>query len=302
MTKSPTPAPSRSQPHSVRGQDLLLTAGAVLAGPILLACARLILGNGPRQRLGVLLGIDGTPHPGLPQGGLRSVEELLGLVAAGAGLLLCFLSAIGLAASFLHTFLERWHPLTRQRPPCTLWHRLHSTSSLLSPAFMRRVAAAMFSAQITFLGTTGALPAPGTSADDVPSGTTSPLLTAEVPAEEEPSPAGADPPEAPSFRFPPQPHHTQEVAMTPLFQPSPPPEADRPGDTSLRRDAREAHRVTVRPGDTLWELVAEHLGPGTTAWEVAAEWPRWHEVNRETIGPDPNVLRPGTVLTIPGTP
>ncbi|EYR61827.1 peptidoglycan-binding protein, partial [Actinotalea ferrariae CF5-4] len=57
--------------------------------------------------------------------------------------------------------------------------------------------------------------------------------------------------------------------------------------------------TTVRPGDTLWDLAAEQLGTAATDAEVAAAWPRWHEANREVIGPDPDVLVPGQVLTVP---
>lgn len=57
--------------------------------------------------------------------------------------------------------------------------------------------------------------------------------------------------------------------------------------------------ATVRPGDTLWGLAADHLGTDATDADVAAAWPRWHEVNRTVIGADPDVLRPGQVLVVP---
>jgi hypothetical protein len=32
---------------------------------------------------------------------------------------------------------------------------------------------------------------------------------------------------------------------------------------------------------------------------VARTWPRWYAANRDAIGPDPDLLRPGTVLHPP---
>lgn len=62
---------------------------------------------------------------------------------------------------------------------------------------------------------------------------------------------------------------------------------------------RPAQTVTVQHGDSLWALAARGLGPGSTDAEVAAEWPRWYALNRTTIGPDPDLLVTGTVLTVP---
>ena len=56
--------------------------------------------------------------------------------------------------------------------------------------------------------------------------------------------------------------------------------------------------VTVRPGDTLWSITAAALR-STDDVRIAAAWPRLYEANAGTIGPDPSLLRPGQVLTIP---
>ena len=58
--------------------------------------------------------------------------------------------------------------------------------------------------------------------------------------------------------------------------------------------------VTVRRGDTLWDLAARHLGAGATDGEIAAEWPRWYAANREVVGADPDLLLPGQQLAPPG--
>ena len=48
----------------------------------------------------------------------------------------------------------------------------------------------------------------------------------------------------------------------------------------------------VRSGDTLSGIAAEFAIPGG--------WPALYAANRRVIGPDPNVIRPGTVLTLGG--
>ena len=60
-----------------------------------------------------------------------------------------------------------------------------------------------------------------------------------------------------------------------------------------------ARNVTVARGDSLWAIAARHLGPQATRRQVAHEWPRWYAANRKVIGPDPNLIRVGQVLTAP---
>ncbi len=57
--------------------------------------------------------------------------------------------------------------------------------------------------------------------------------------------------------------------------------------------------VTVRRGDTLWGIAADHLGPSASVGAIAHEWPRWYAVNRAVIGEDPDLIRPGTQLRPP---
>lgn len=60
-----------------------------------------------------------------------------------------------------------------------------------------------------------------------------------------------------------------------------------------------AGTVVVRAGDCLWDLAREHAGPAATDREVAALTTAWHQTNLTVIGSDPDLLRPGQVLTIP---
>ena len=69
-----------------------------------------------------------------------------------------------------------------------------------------------------------------------------------------------------------------------------------PGTASTASTAQ----ITVRPGDSLWKIAAAHLPAGATAADTAVAWPRLYETNRAVIGANPNVIRPGQVLTLPG--
>jgi LysM repeat protein len=51
---------------------------------------------------------------------------------------------------------------------------------------------------------------------------------------------------------------------------------------------------TVRAGDSLWSIAQQFYGDGN-------QWNTIYDANRQVIGPDPNNLRPGIVLTIPST-
>jgi LysM repeat protein len=57
--------------------------------------------------------------------------------------------------------------------------------------------------------------------------------------------------------------------------------------------AEPAATWTVRPGDTL-SAIATALG-------VRGGWQALYAANREAVGPDPDLIRPGTVLALPGT-
>ncbi len=60
--------------------------------------------------------------------------------------------------------------------------------------------------------------------------------------------------------------------------------------------AGRAGLVVVRHGDSLWSIAASRLGPGADAAAVAAASDRLYALNRGTIGPDPDLLRPGQRL------
>ncbi|TWP35109.1 LysM peptidoglycan-binding domain-containing protein [Leekyejoonella antrihumi] len=59
--------------------------------------------------------------------------------------------------------------------------------------------------------------------------------------------------------------------------------------------------VVVHRGDSLWSLVARHLGADADPAMIAQVWPSWYAANRAVIGADPNRLLPGEVLQVPDT-
>jgi nucleoid-associated protein YgaU len=85
------------------------------------------------------------------------------------------------------------------------------------------------------------------------------------------------------------------------------------GIVDLRRNQRVHGRTTdvgdpmgtpkpshyaVLPGDTLWDIAGKVLKTDDLR-AIARYWPRIHRENRDVIGADPNLLRPGQVLTLP---
>lgn len=63
------------------------------------------------------------------------------------------------------------------------------------------------------------------------------------------------------------------------------------------RGAMQSH-YTVMPGDTLWDIASQVLGTDDVR-AIARYWPAIHRENRDVVGADPNLIRPGMVLTLP---
>lgn len=78
--------------------------------------------------------------------------------------------------------------------------------------------------------------------------------------------------------------------------------SDRP-PTPLPARARNrpttAGEVTVRPGDTLWDLAAATLPHSATETEIDRRWRQIYQHNRSAIGADPDLIRPGQRLALP---
>ncbi|MCK9932070.1 LysM peptidoglycan-binding domain-containing protein [Frankia sp. Mgl5] len=128
-------------------------------------------------------------------------------------------------------------------------------------------------------------PAPSAPAPSAPS-TTAPAPAAAAPSASAPSGNGGGDPLVPSA-----PLGTGTPGTAPGASPGTPP--TNPG---------AAAEVVVLRGDSLWTIVARHLGPTATTDQIAAEWPRWWSANADVIGPDPDLLLPGQRLLPPPSP
>ncbi|MFK5689656.1 LysM peptidoglycan-binding domain-containing protein [Ornithinimicrobium sp. LYQ92] len=93
----------------------------------------------------------------------------------------------------------------------------------------------------------------------------------------------------------------------PGWTPTPPPPVVTPPDPGTvalvaaapRAAPESSDPVVVHRGDTLWSIAARHLGADATTTDVATEWPRWYAANRDLIGDDPDLIRPGQELVVP---
>ncbi|OMH35170.1 LysM peptidoglycan-binding domain-containing protein [Tersicoccus sp. Bi-70] len=175
--------------------------------------------------------------------------------------------------------------------------RASGAPSLLTPVFMRRLVGALLSAHL-MAGTAG------TAGAAVDAGPTIPVVAAAPVASASPFPASA----VPAMFLSPAARAASVVPASdpapgadPWFVPRAPALEDgaplvRPPS---RDDAAPANTATVVAGDTLWTLAARQLGPLATDLQIARLWPRWHALNRDLIGADPGMIRPGQVLRVP---
>ena len=58
-------------------------------------------------------------------------------------------------------------------------------------------------------------------------------------------------------------------------------------------------RVVVRPGDSLWRIAERRLPTSAPPSSVARAWHRIRRANAGRLGPDPDLILPGTVLRVP---
>jgi hypothetical protein len=57
------------------------------------------------------------------------------------------------------------------------------------------------------------------------------------------------------------------------------------------------HRVVA--GESLWSIAAASLPVDATGHDVAQAWPLLHRLNRDRVGPDPDLIHPRTTLRLP---
>lgn len=216
-------------------------------------------------------------------------EEQLGIVANTAGLIVIVWWALSFVVAVAAALLDRSGRV-----------RAASAAGKFAPGFMRRLVMAAVGLQL--------LTAPLASASAQPSvpGTAAATSSASVAWTPEPVPGTAgtalpriDPgpamPPAPGMQAVPNP---QWRPLRPAVEPGP--LAGRP--LRDRQPTGEAAEVTVRPGDSLWSLSEARLGPYASDVDIALDWPRLYQANRDIIGGNPNLLRPGQVLRLPPAP
>ena len=83
-----------------------------------------------------------------------------------------------------------------------------------------------------------------------------------------------------------------ESVTTKPAKPAKPAKQAKTANVTVRR-AERAATWTVQPGDTLSAIA--------TALRVPGGWQALYAANRRAVGADPNLIRPGTLLALPGT-
>ncbi|MGP4031341.1 LysM peptidoglycan-binding domain-containing protein [Pseudarthrobacter sp. 1C304] len=202
-------------------------------------------------------------------------EDQLGVVANTAGLILTLWWAMSLAIAVAAALLERSGRV-----------RAAAATGKFAPAFMRRLALAAVGIQLLTapLATASTVqPAPGTISSPAasPGWTPAPL-----------PPGTGDSPGLPGSAPVVQPHWQP---LSPAVEPGP------LAGPHHRPESRPVmgSEVAVRAGDSLWSLSAARLGPFASDVDIAVDWPRIYQANKDVIGGNPDLLRPGQILRLP---
>ncbi|MBD8044196.1 hypothetical protein H9638_10300 [Arthrobacter sp. Sa2BUA2] len=268
-------------------EDVFQAVGAVLAGLILLFS-------------GIQLRSGGLSADVQPVYSLGDLQHAAGLAASAVGLLVLGWWTLGLAAAFLSAVLARCGRV-----------RAAGAFGRISPGFLRRLAAAALGVQLMAAPVPAALASPPAQAGQtMPAGATQPTqitgygrTKGQEPAEVRNAAVVQGTAVDPRWQLEPAGGGGDSAAVDPAWKPAadpvPPSFLVPPG---LRAETPSGESVTMMAGDTLWDLAAAQLGSLATVAEVAELWPRWYELNRLAIGPDPDVLLPGQILLVPPLP
>jgi hypothetical protein len=280
--------------------DALTTAAVLVLAAVLVVAGTMLAGSLAPGASGDWLRI----APGAFDGGtLPGFDVLLGLLASVAGLAVVtwWLLSMGLAVTAAL--------LAAAGAP-----RASRITGAFAPAFMRRLALAVLGLSLAA--------APAAHADTLPDPTWQPSVSVPAVLGATPPPPAAAGPETPAAETaaagtaPAEgaPAETTSAERAPAESAPEPRALPQPGWTPsaplaptgllVQQPARGAEAagtptVEVRPGDTLWSIVARHLGPGATELDIAAAWPDWYEANRGAIGDSPHLILPGQLLTAP---
>lgn len=162
-------------------------------------------------------------------------------------------------------------------------HGAAARAARCSPAFMRRLAAVLLGAHLLVV----------------------PAAQAAAPGAAGLAGAGLSPATVASLTVPAAGVELPAASWSRRDLPSPAWSPERPAAPMNRlmgqhnRAAAADDSIVVKEGDSLWSIAARSAGAGATDAQIAREWPRWYRTNRAAIGPDPDLLDIGTVLTPP---
>ncbi len=219
---------------------------------------------------GVAADIGRRATQGVP---LQPAEALTGVVA-GAALAVLLVLALGVLLELL------------SRVPGAVGGAATRVGAVVTPRVVRRVVGVALGAVVAAGATAGVAAATPAAVALAPAPPPDPSF---APL---PDPGWAPPGASPTAR------DTGWVPSAPVVrtQPdvrvlSPAPRVGTTGDAPLE--------VVVRRGDSLWSIAARHLGPDASDAEIARAWPAWFEANRDVVGDDPDLLRPGQLLRVP---
>lgn len=215
-------------------------------------------------------------------------EDQLGIVANTAGLIVTVWWVMSLAIAISAALLERRG-----------WSRAASAAGAFTPGFMRRLALAAVGLQLLTAQLAAAAAPAGPDPHPAPpplSASWAPTAGSQAPVTG-PAATAPSPPAAPGG-----PSAVPSAGVDPQWKPLSP--IVEPGVLAgpalrIREPADPRTMVTVRAGDSLWSLSAARLGPFASDVDIARDWPRLYQANREVIGENPHLLRPGQILRLP---
>ena len=267
--------------------DAIVTAAVIALGAVLIAAGRVLAGDAAPGARGDWLRM----APVVDGGSSRDITVLLGLVASVAGLIVVAWWLLAMAFAVASALLQAAGAASAAQ-----W------AGAFAPGFMRRLT-------LTTLGLS-LITAAAVHAQDLPDPAWQPLpvsqsASLQIPVSQTAHGTGSSAP-APVAREavappPPVPATAPSTAVPEAdwVPAAPPPAAGPLVRQPTRADASPPGAIEVRPGDSLWTIVARYLGPAATDLEIADAWPHWYTANENVIGGDPHLIRPGQLLAPP---
>ncbi len=138
------------------------------------------------------------------------------------------------------------------------------------------------------------------STPTAPAGGSGSLPSAPVRADDAPAPTVVPTPPAPGSTPSTRGAEARTSAVGPTTIPANATRSSSVAGAGSTASGTTSRTVTVEPGDTLWAIAARHLPAGADDAQVAAAWPAWYRANLGTIGDEPDLIRPGQLLIVPG--